>query len=52
MLETYKDQAAIAAHGKSPDYKALGKAIKNEDLLAEPMKIIVTKEAGGYASKL
>jgi quinol monooxygenase YgiN len=52
MLETYKDQASIAAHAKSPDFKALGKTLKSEDLLAEPMKVIFTKEAGGYASKL
>ncbi|KAF2627825.1 ABM-domain-containing protein [Macroventuria anomochaeta] len=52
MLETYKDQASIAAHAKSPDFKALGKTLKQEDLLAEPMRVIFTKEAGGYASKL
>ncbi|KAF3046394.1 hypothetical protein E8E12_007374 [Didymella heteroderae] len=52
MLETYKDQASIAAHAKSPDFKALGKTLKSEDLLAEPMRVIFTKEAGGYASKL
>ncbi|KAJ4322045.1 hypothetical protein N0V94_002624 [Neodidymelliopsis sp. IMI 364377] len=52
MLETYKDQAAIGAHAKSEDFKALGRTLKKEDLLAEPMKVIFTKEAGGYASKL
>lgn len=49
---SYKDQASIAAHAKSPDFKALGKTLKKEDLLAEPMKVIFTKEVGGYASKL
>ncbi|KAF1932148.1 ABM-domain-containing protein [Didymella exigua CBS 183.55] len=52
MLETYKDQASIGAHAKSPDFKAMGKTMMSEDLLAEPMRIIVTKEVGGYASKL
>ncbi|KAF1359522.1 ABM-domain-containing protein [Lizonia empirigonia] len=51
MLETYKDQAALGAHAKSDAFKALGRTMK-EDLLAEPMKVIFTKEAGGYASKL
>jgi hypothetical protein len=30
----------------------MGKAFKKEDLLAAPMKVMFTKEAGGYASKL
>jgi hypothetical protein len=30
----------------------LGKALKTEDLLAEPMRVLFTKEAGGYARKL
>jgi len=30
----------------------MGKTMKSEDLLAEPMRVIFTKEAGGYASKL
>lgn len=46
------DKAAIEAHSKSEDFKALGRAFKKEDLLAQPMKVIITKEAGGYASKL
>ena len=48
----YKDQAALGAHAKSEDFKTLGRALKKEDLLAEPMKVVFTKEAGGYASKL
>lgn len=48
----YKDQAALGAHAKSEDFKTLGRTLKKEDLLAEPMKVIFTKEAGGYASKL
>ncbi|KAL6703752.1 hypothetical protein ACN47E_009133 [Coniothyrium glycines] len=52
MLETYANQAALETHAKSADFKALGRALKKEDLLAAPMKVLFTKEAGGYASKL
>ncbi|KAF1911661.1 hypothetical protein BDU57DRAFT_524271 [Ampelomyces quisqualis] len=52
MLETYKDMAAIEAHSKSEDFKHMGRTMKKEDLLAAPMKVLFTKEAGGYASKL
>jgi len=48
----YKDKAAIDAHAKSPGFKQMGKTMKEEDLLAGPMKVMFTKEAGGYASKL
>jgi quinol monooxygenase YgiN len=48
----YKDKAAIEAHSKSENFKKMGKALKEGDLLAGPMKIMVTKEVGGYASKL
>lgn len=49
---SYKDKAAIAAHSKSDDFKKMGRAMKQEDLLAAPMKVLFTKEAGGFASKL
>ncbi|USP76877.1 antibiotic biosynthesis monooxygenase [Curvularia clavata] len=52
MLETYADQAALDAHVKSPTGQQLGKAFKEEDLVAEPMKILFTKSVAGYASKL
>ncbi|CAN9468743.1 unnamed protein product [Alternaria alternata] len=48
----YANKAALETHGKSEDFKKLGKTMKTEDLLAEPMKVLFTKEAGGYASKL
>jgi len=48
----YEDKASIDAHGNSEHFKALGKAMKEEDLLAGPMKVMVTKEAGGFASRL
>jgi hypothetical protein len=34
-------------HGKTEHFKTMGRAMKKEDLLAEPMKILVTKEVGG-----
>jgi quinol monooxygenase YgiN len=43
----YKDSAAIAAHGKTEYFKTMGRTMKKEDLLAEPMRILVTKEVGG-----
>jgi hypothetical protein len=43
---------SIKIHGQTDYFKAMGKAFKEEDLLAEPMKVLFTKEAGGYASKL
>ncbi|KAF1830654.1 antibiotic biosynthesis monooxygenase-like protein [Decorospora gaudefroyi] len=52
MLETYANKAALETHSKSQTFKELGKALKSEDLLAAPMKVLFTKEAGGYASKL
>ena len=52
VLESYKDAAAIAAHGKTEHFKTLGRTMKKEELLAEPMKVLITKEVGGYASKL
>ena len=52
MMHRYANKAALETHGKSEDFKNLGRALKKEDLLAEPMKILFTKEAGGYASKL
>ncbi|CAO2656508.1 Nn.00g053110.m01.CDS01 [Neocucurbitaria sp. VM-36] len=52
MLETYKDMASLEIHGKSDYFKNLGRTLKKEDLLAAPMKVMFTKEVGGYASKL
>jgi hypothetical protein len=37
---------------KTDYFKLLGKTMKEEDLLAAPMKIIMTKESGGFASRL
>jgi len=52
MLETYKDKASIAIHGGSAPFKALGRSMKDEDLLAEPLKVMFTKSVGGFGSRL
>ncbi|KAJ4345605.1 uncharacterized protein N0V89_011738 [Didymosphaeria variabile] len=52
MLETYKDQASLQAHGSSDHFKEMGKSFKEEDLLAEPMSVLFTKDVGGFVSKL
>jgi quinol monooxygenase YgiN len=51
-MYSYADKAALETHGKSDYFKELGRAFKEEDLLAEPMKVLFTQEVGGYASKL
>ncbi|KAF2430971.1 hypothetical protein EJ08DRAFT_553674, partial [Tothia fuscella] len=52
MIETYKDKAALGAHGSSAKFKALGATMKSESLTSAPMKVIFTNEAGGFASRL
>ncbi|KAF2442063.1 antibiotic biosynthesis monooxygenase-like protein [Karstenula rhodostoma CBS 690.94] len=52
MLETYKDLAALQAHGSSEYFKEMSKTLKEEDLLSEPMQVLFTKDVGGYVSKL
>lgn len=51
-LFRYKDMASMQAHGTSDYFKELGTTVKEEELLAEPMKILFTKDVGGYISKL
>ncbi|KAF1948938.1 hypothetical protein CC80DRAFT_485268 [Byssothecium circinans] len=52
MLETYKDQTALKVHGGTDYFKDMGRKMKQEELLAAPMKVLFTKEVGGFASKL
>ncbi|KAF2875262.1 hypothetical protein BDV95DRAFT_486232 [Massariosphaeria phaeospora] len=52
LLETYKDKKSLGVHAASKDFKKLGEALKTEDLLSSPMKVYLTKEVGGFASKL
>ncbi|KAK7191876.1 hypothetical protein DPSP01_013852 [Paraphaeosphaeria sporulosa] len=52
MLETYKDMAALQAHGSSEHYKELSQTLKKEELVSEPMQVLFTKDVGGFVSKL
>jgi quinol monooxygenase YgiN len=51
-IRRYADKAALETHGKTDYFKELVGTFKEEDLLAEPMKVLLTQEVGGYASKL
>ncbi|KAF2396476.1 ABM-domain-containing protein [Trichodelitschia bisporula] len=48
LLERYTDVAALRAHGSSAAFKDFGRAMKKEDLLTEPMKVISTKGVAGF----
>ncbi|QSZ36069.1 hypothetical protein DSL72_007193 [Monilinia vaccinii-corymbosi] len=52
MMESYKDKAAIVAHGASEQFKAFGKKVKDEDLIAKPMQLKFLKNVGGFSSRL
>ncbi|THV55181.1 hypothetical protein BGAL_0012g00190 [Botrytis galanthina] len=52
MFESYKDKAAIAAHGSSGEFKTFGKKLKDEDLIAKPMELKFLKHVGGFSSRL
>ncbi|KAG4027756.1 hypothetical protein MFRU_027g00490 [Monilinia fructicola] len=52
MMESYKDKAAIAAHGASEQFKAFEKRLKDEDLIAKPMQLKFLKNVGGFSSRL
>ncbi|KAF2133074.1 hypothetical protein P153DRAFT_364295 [Dothidotthia symphoricarpi CBS 119687] len=52
VLETYEDKAALATHAKTEYFAALGKAIREEELLVKPMEVFVTRGVGGFESKL
>ncbi|EOA88723.1 hypothetical protein ACJQWK_06078 [Exserohilum turcicum] len=52
VLETYEDQAALEFHAKSESVVETRRLLESEDLLSEPLKIMLTKDVGGYASKL
>jgi len=48
----YQDQSAFQSHGSSPAFKAFGKTLQEEKLLAKPFDVFVTRAAGGFASRL
>ncbi|KAH6684314.1 hypothetical protein B0J14DRAFT_526893 [Halenospora varia] len=52
MLESYKDKAALDAHGSSKEFAAFQKKLKEEQLVGAPMQLKITKAAGGFASRL
>lgn len=52
MARSYADKGALETHAQSENFKKMGKLMKTEDLLAEPMEVMFTEEVGGYASKL
>ncbi|CAD6439443.1 ded0aac4-fbad-4099-a19a-16c0bfbaea6a [Sclerotinia trifoliorum] len=52
LVESYKDKAAITAHGASEAFKAFGKKLKDEDVIAKPMQLKFLKNVGGFSSRL
>ncbi|TVY32762.1 hypothetical protein LSUB1_G007884 [Lachnellula subtilissima] len=49
MIESYKDKAALLAHGSSKEFTAFQKKIQGEDLVSAPMQLKITKPAGGFS---
>lgn len=49
---SYKDKAALNAHGSSETFKKFGKTLKEEDLVGAPMELKFVKQAGGFVSRL
>ena len=47
----YKDRAAFETHHNSEHFKAAGKKMKEQELLAKPVEIKVLGALAGYASK-
>jgi len=52
VVEKYKDEAALKAHGKFPEFRESNKTMKKENLLTGPTQIYILKSAGGFASRL
>ncbi|KAH7393609.1 hypothetical protein BKA64DRAFT_676587 [Cadophora sp. MPI-SDFR-AT-0126] len=52
MIESYKDKAALGAHGSSTTFKAFQKKMQDEDLVGAPMQLKMLKHAGGFTSRL
>ncbi len=49
---SYESMAAMKAHGSTDQFKALGKKMKEEDLVAGPTNLKFIKAVGGFASRL
>ncbi|KAH6878597.1 antibiotic biosynthesis monooxygenase-like protein [Alternaria rosae] len=52
IFETYADKDALMFHAKSEGLKKLQTAVNGEDLLREPMTVMIVKDVGGFKSKL
>jgi len=48
MVETYKAQADFDAHLASPAFAELGKAFKDEGLLAKGLTVLKVKSVAGF----
>jgi hypothetical protein len=48
-ISSYKDKAALGAHGSSAAFKAFRKKLKDEGLPGAPMQLKFVKQAGGFA---
>ncbi|TVY34386.1 hypothetical protein LOCC1_G007826 [Lachnellula occidentalis] len=49
MIESYKDKAAMLAHGSSNEFKIFQKQMVAEGLVSAPMQLKITKPAGGFS---
>lgn len=49
---SYKDKAALGAHGSSKSFKAFQKKMQEEGLVGAPMQLKFVKDAGGFSSRL
>lgn len=52
MVYSYEDMASVQSHGQTEHFKELNETLKKETLVTEPLQVIFTKDAGGFASKL
>ena len=52
MVIRYADKDALMFHAKSAGLKKLQSAVNGEDLLREPMSVMIVKDVGGFKSKL
>ncbi|KAE8451813.1 hypothetical protein EG329_002653 [Mollisiaceae sp. DMI_Dod_QoI] len=49
LLESYKDKAALKAHGGSDTFRRFNGVLVEEDLMAKPMQLMFVKPAGGFS---
>ena len=51
-VTSYKDKAALGAHGSSDQFKAFQKKLTDEDLVGAPMQLKFVKTVGGFVTRL